>query len=149
MSKEDFEINFKARNILVANRFDTDMLTAKSIGQILNVEGFAKLEDRDLMSASPTMMDNLDKEFRGIDGIKRIRYRLENYLYMDGQWRQLKVAMKRDTIKIVEVVGDVGLGRKRTPQDEEDERRKREAARKRAEEFRRAMQKARGMSGPA
>ncbi len=146
MSKEDFEINAKARNILVSNRFDCDMLTAKSIGQILNIEGYAKLEERDLMSVTPSMMDNVDKELQMIDGLRRIRYRLENYLYMDGNWRQLKIAMKRDSVKIVEIVGNSELGRKKTPSEEEEERRKRDAARKRAEEFRKAMTKADGIA---
>lgn len=83
----DYEITATAKRILNTNHVDSDACYAKSHGFVLSCEGVVRMIGGDAQSVTPVIMEKVDLQFRAIYGVKSVRWRLDNFIKLDGTWK--------------------------------------------------------------
>ncbi len=91
--KKDYELNAEIRKILAENWVDTGLLYYKSVGQVVILEGVMKKRGGDMTSITPVVMDKIEKALNALPDVKRVRFRLENFAKVDGDWKHMITKM--------------------------------------------------------
>ncbi|MEW5766951.1 MAG: BON domain-containing protein [bacterium] len=89
--KEDWAINVEVRSELVKRWIDVRKISISTVSGVVHLKGSVVFrEDKDFSyREKPQIMKQLEEVIKRLPGVKAIKFRLANWVKVDGCWQML------------------------------------------------------------